>query len=98
MKTKTIAAWCAAGRYVLLAVLAAFSGWLQQVGKAGWESLTSYDVVFVSCALGISALTALGAVMNGRWSEAKEEVAERSALSHGGPEMSMETPGRATRS
>ena len=71
MKTKTLAAWAAAARYVLLAVLAAFSGWLQQLGKQGWESLTSYDVVFVACALGISALTALGAVMNGRWAEAK---------------------------
>lgn len=71
MKAKNIAAWAAAGRYVLLAVLAAFSGWLQQLGKQGWDSLTSYDVVFVACALSISALTALGAVMNGRWAEAK---------------------------
>lgn len=71
MKAKTIAAWAAAARYVLLAVLAAFSGWLQQLGKQGWDSLTSYDIVFVTCALSISALTALGAVMNGRWTEAK---------------------------
>lgn len=54
MKAKNIAAWAAAGRYVLLAVLAAFSGWLQQLGKQGWDSLTSYDVVFVACALSIS--------------------------------------------
>ena len=43
----------------------------ETMAHQGWDSLTSYDVVFVACALSISALTALGAVMNGRWAEAK---------------------------
>lgn len=71
MKTKTLAAWAAAARYVMQGVLVTFSGWLQQLGKQGWDSLSSYDVVFIACALGVSGLSALGAVMNGRWAEAK---------------------------
>jgi len=65
------AAYFAAFRYVMQAVLTAFAVWLQQVGRDGWSALTSFDYWFVGTALGIAALNALGAVMNKRFGEAE---------------------------
>ncbi len=69
MNTKKRAAYFAATRYCLQAVLTAFAVWLQQVGKDGWDSLTAFDYWFVSTTLAISGLNALGATMNKRFSE-----------------------------
>lgn len=73
---KQLAAWSAAIRYVLQATLTAFAVWLQQVGKKGWDQLSAYDYWFVGTALGIAALNALGAVMNGRWHESRQASSE----------------------
>ncbi len=66
---KRRAAYFAAARYCLQAVLAAFAVWLQQVGKEGWANLSAYDYWFLGTALGIAALNALGAVMNKRFAD-----------------------------
>ena len=73
MKKKHVAAWLAMGRYTAYAVLTTFATWLQQVGPEKWEKLTSYDYWMLGTSLGLSALAAVGAVMNGRWNEAKNE-------------------------
>lgn len=74
MNKKHVSAWLAMARYTAFSVLTAFSAWLQQVGPDKWEKLTVYDWVTLAVALGLAALTAIGAVMNGRWTEAKNET------------------------
>lgn len=73
MKKKHIAAWLAMTRYAAFAVLTTFSTWLQQIGPEKWKELTSFDWWALGSALGLSALTAIGAIMNNRWSEAKAD-------------------------
>jgi len=72
---KRRAAYFAAFRYVMQAVLTAFAVWLQQVGKDGWATLSAFDYWFVAATLGIAALNALGATMNKRFGQAEEENA-----------------------
>lgn len=71
-------------RYVAQAVLAAFAVWLQQIGKTGWEEISTFDVVFVATALAIAGLNAMGAVMNGSWSEARARGAKKPPETSGG--------------
>ncbi len=70
---KKRAAVIAAIRYVTQAMLISFIAWMQQVGKEGWNSLTSYDYWFISASLLVAGLNALGSVMNGRWQLAQQE-------------------------
>jgi hypothetical protein len=70
---KKRAAVIAAIRYVTQATLISFITWMQQVGKEGWNSLTSYDYWFISASLLVAGLNALGSVMNGRWQLAQQE-------------------------
>jgi hypothetical protein len=72
MNTKETAAWLAMLRYTLYAVATTFATWLQQLGTEKWDKLASYDVWTIGASLTLSALAAIGAVMNGRWAEAKE--------------------------
>lgn len=71
-------------RYVLQGVLAAFAVWLQQIGKTGWEQISTFDVVFVCTALALAGLNAMGAVMNGSWSEARARGAKKPPETAGG--------------
>jgi hypothetical protein len=71
MNKKQVAAWVAMVRYTLYSVTATFSAWLQQLGQEKWDNLESYDMWLLVAALLLSGLAAIGAVMNGRWNEAK---------------------------
>lgn len=64
-------AWFAATRYVAYNVALAYSGWLVSV-KEHWGELSSWDYRNVTVILVLAALTALGAVMNGSWNEARK--------------------------
>lgn len=73
MTKKHYAAWLAMARYVMYAVLVTFSDWLRQLGEDKWNNLTSYETTSLVTSLGLSALVAIGAIMNNRWHEAKNE-------------------------
>ena len=63
-------AFFAATRYVAYNVLLTYSAWLHVV-KDRWETLTSWDRYVIATELSLAALLALGAIMNGTWTEAK---------------------------
>ena len=90
------AAYFAAFRYVMQAVLTAFAVWLQQVGRDGWSALTSFDYWFVGTALGIAALNALGAVMNKRFGDAETRQDASNASTPPTPVEENETHGPNT--
>lgn len=64
-------AWMVAGRYILLQTLNALAAWLLAVEKI-WSDLTPWHYWVLATQLGIAALGALGAVMNGSWQRASE--------------------------
>ena len=65
-------AWMAALRYIIYNSLLSYHLWHTTV-KDVWANLTSWDKINVLCVVLLSALTALGAVMNGSWNKAKEQ-------------------------
>lgn len=65
-------AWMAASRYILLQTLNALAAWLFAVEKL-WNDLTPWHYWVLGTQLGIAALGALGAVMNGSWQRAVEK-------------------------
>lgn len=65
-------AFFAAGRYVAYYVLSSYLAWLHVV-KDSWETLDRWDFHVLAAKLGLDALMALGAVMNGTWSAAKNK-------------------------
>lgn len=67
------AAWLAAVRYMSLAGVTAYGTWLTGV-QDKWDSLTSYDYLTCGVAVATAVLTALGAIMNDRWSNARKET------------------------
>lgn len=66
-------AWLAAVRYTALAGVTAFGTWLTGVQEK-WETLTNYDILTCVVAVLTAILTALGAIMNDRWSTARKET------------------------
>jgi len=62
----------AAARYVAYNVLLAYLTWLHVV-KDRWDTLTMWDRHVLAAELGLAALLALGAIMNDRWTEAKNK-------------------------
>jgi len=71
MSAKRFAACVAMARYVSYAVLITFSEWLRQAGEQKWDQMTSYETASLLTSLGLSALVAIGAIMNGSWHEAR---------------------------
>lgn len=65
-------AWMAAARYITYNALLSYHLWHTTI-KDSWPTLTSWDKVNVACVVALSALTALGAIMNGTWNKAKEQ-------------------------
>lgn len=60
----------AAGRYILLVNLTAAALWVDTVAPR-WTELTSLDWTRFALAQAMSLLTTLGAVMNDKWSKAR---------------------------
>ncbi len=61
----------AASRYVAYNALLAYHTWHIAV-KDIWPQLTSWDKINVGCSVGLSILVAIGAVMNDKWSKARQ--------------------------
>lgn len=86
MRATSTDAWATAARYTLQAGLIAFLGWLQQIGKHGWDSMSTYDMVFAATAVAVAAMNGLGATINKTWAEAQ---AARLAASGGAPSATL---------
>jgi len=59
-------------RYITYNALLSYHQWHIAV-KDSWSALTDWDKINVSCNIGLSVLVALGAVMNDKWSRARNE-------------------------
>lgn len=63
-------AWLAALRYCLLTNLTALSIWLEAVTPR-WDTLTDIDWMKLVVSQAVTFLGTLGAIMNDRWSKAR---------------------------
>lgn len=62
----------AVGRYMLYNLVLTYSVWLH-ANKDNWNSLTNWDMHDITTQLILSALVALGAIMNKTWHVATEK-------------------------
>ena len=62
----------AAARYVAYMALLTYHQWHISM-KDQWNNLTEWDQINVICAIGLSILIALGAIMNDKWSKARND-------------------------